>query len=69
MPNPVVVEEEGRKVTTDDLTKYIHFCSGWKDVEKIIENYRKVGVNEVNIFTGCDKERIQAYAENILNIF
>jgi alkanesulfonate monooxygenase SsuD/methylene tetrahydromethanopterin reductase-like flavin-dependent oxidoreductase (luciferase family) len=68
-PDPVAVEEAGKQVTIDDLQRNIHFCKNWKDVVKIIETYHAVGVNEVSIYTGCDKKQIQALAKNILCAF
>ena len=69
IPNPVAVEEEGRKVTEYDLRKNMHFCEKWKDLVNIIEEYRAVGVNEVTTYTGCDKKQIRAFANNILSVF
>jgi coenzyme F420-dependent glucose-6-phosphate dehydrogenase len=69
IPNPVAVEEEGRKVTVEDLRKNMHFCKNWKDVVKIIESYQEVGANEIAVYTGCNKKLIRAYAKNILSVF
>jgi hypothetical protein len=69
IPNPIAVEEEGRKVTVDVLRRNMHFCVNWKDVVKLIEMYGEVGVNEVNTHTGCDKKMIQAFAKNVLDVF
>ena len=69
MPNPVAVEEEGKKMTADDLRRNMHFCKNWKEVVEVIELYRQVGVNEVTTYTGCDKKLIRAFAKNILSVF
>ena len=69
IPTPVAVEEEGRKVTIDGLRSGMHFFRNWKDVVKKIEEYEEVGVNEVSIYTGCDRKRIRALANNVLSVF
>lgn len=69
IPNPLAVEEEGRKVTVELVRKNIHFCANWKDVVELIEGYMEVGVNEVTTHTGCDKKMIQAFAKNVLDVF
>ena len=69
IPNPVAVEEEGKKVTADDLRRNMHFCRNWKDLVKIIERYEELGITEVNTCTGCDKKAIRAFAKNVLDVF
>ena len=69
MPNPVTVEEEGRRVTVDDLRRNMHFTKNWKDVVKLIEEYQEVGANEVVINTGCDKKTIRTVAKNLIELF
>jgi len=69
IPSPVAVEQEGGKVTPEDLGKNMHFCKSWKDVVKVIEAYREVGVNEVTTYTGCDKKMIRALARNVRDVF
>ncbi len=69
IPNPVAVEEEGRKVTVEDARRNMHFCKSWKDVVKVIEAYQEVGVNEVTTYTGCDKKMIRAFAKNVHDVF
>jgi len=69
MPNPVTVEEEGRRVTVDDLRRNMHFIKNWKDVVKLIEMYQEVGANEVVINTSCDKKTIRTVAKNLLGLF
>jgi coenzyme F420-dependent glucose-6-phosphate dehydrogenase len=68
-PNPVEVEKEGAKVTKDDLRSNMHFCKDWKDIVKLIEAYQEVGVNEVNISTGCTKKMIRSVAKNVHDVF
>ena len=69
IPNPLAVEEEGKKVTADDLKRNMHFCVNWRDIVKLIEAYGEIGVNEVNIYTGCDKKLIHAFSKNVLDVF
>jgi len=69
IPNPVAVEQEGAKVTMDDLRRSVAFFRNWKDLVKFIEAYQEVGVNEVNTDTGCDKKMIRAFAKNVLDVF
>jgi len=66
---PVGVEEAGKNVTLEDLHRNMHFCKNWKDVVNVIEEYRKVGVNEVTTYTGCNKKLIRAFAKNVLSAF
>ena len=69
IPNPVAVEEEGGKVTVDDLRRNTHFCKNWKELVRLIDAYREIGVNEINTYTGCDKKTIRAFAKNVLEVF
>ena len=69
IPDPVAVEEEGRKVTVSDLRRNMYFCRAWKDVVKLIEEYRVLGVTEVTTYTGCDKKKLRALANNVLSVF
>ena len=69
IPDPLKVEEEGRNVTLDDLRRNMHFFKDWRDVVKMIEEYRAVGVNEVTTYTGCDRKQIRALADNVLSVF
>jgi len=69
IPTPVAVEEQGKHVTVEDLGRNMHFCKKWKDVVKVIEAYREIGVNEVTTYTGCDKKMIRAFAKNVLDVF
>jgi len=69
IPNPIAVEEEGAKITLDELRTNMAFCRNWRDLVNVIESYRKIGVNEVNIDTGCDRKMIQEFAKNVLNLF
>lgn len=67
--NPVAAEEEGSKVTVDDVRRCFHVCKNWKDLVKIIETYRKIGANEVTLCTSCDRKVIRAVAENVRSVF
>jgi len=53
----------------EDLRRNMHFCKNWKELVKIIELYREVGVNEVTTYTGCDKKQIRAFAKNVHDVF
>jgi hypothetical protein len=63
------VEEEGRKVTVEDLRRNMHFCKNWKEVVKVIEQYKAAGVNEITTYTGCNKKMIRAFAKNVHDLF
>jgi coenzyme F420-dependent glucose-6-phosphate dehydrogenase len=69
IPNPVAVEDEGAKVTVEDLRRNMHFCRNWKELVKTIEQYQEAGVNEVTTYTGCDKKQIKAFAKNVHDVF
>jgi coenzyme F420-dependent glucose-6-phosphate dehydrogenase len=69
IPNPIAVEEAGKKVTVDDVRRNMCICKKWKDVVALIETYRDVGVNEVSLFTSCDKKQIRTIANNVLSVF
>jgi alkanesulfonate monooxygenase SsuD/methylene tetrahydromethanopterin reductase-like flavin-dependent oxidoreductase (luciferase family) len=69
IPNPVVVEEEGRKVTPSDLRRNMYFFKNWKEIVRTIESYRSIGVNEVSVYTGCDRKQIRTLADNLLSVF
>ena len=67
--NPVAVEEEGRKVTVEDVQRNLHLCKNWRDLVKVIEAYQEIGVTEAALFTSCDKKTIRTVAKNVLNVF
>ena len=69
IPNPIAVEEEGAKVTMKELRGSIAFCKNWKDLVKLVEAYREVGVSEANIDPGCNKKVIREFAKNVLDVF
>jgi len=69
IPNPMAVEEEGRRVTVDEVRKGTHICSKWSDLIKVIEQYAKIGVTAVSLYTGADKKQIRAVAKNLLSVF
>ncbi len=69
IPTPVGVEQEGGKVTVEELRRNMHFCKNWKDVVKLIEAYQEVGVNEAAIYTGVDRKMIRTVAKNLLEAF
>ncbi len=69
IPNPVAVEEAGKKVAMTELRKGMAFCKGWKDLVRLIEAYGEVGVTELNTDPGCDKKKILEFGRNILDVF
>ena len=69
IPNPVAVEEAGKKVTMTELRRGMAFCKSWKDLVKLIEAYQEVGVTEVNTDPGCDKKKIREFGRNVLDVF
>ncbi|MCJ7608229.1 LLM class flavin-dependent oxidoreductase [Candidatus Bathyarchaeota archaeon] len=69
IPNPVAVEEEGKKFPIDDIPRNIHLCTGWKDVVSLIEEYSSIGVSAFSLFTGADKRQIRSIADNVLKVF
>ena len=69
IPNPIAVEEEGRKVTVDDVRRGFHICKNWNDLVKVVETYQQIGVSECTFTIGCDKRMIKALAENVLSVF
>jgi coenzyme F420-dependent glucose-6-phosphate dehydrogenase len=69
IPNPVAVEAEGKKVKVEEVRKCTHICANWNDLIEIIEQYAKIGVTAVSLYTGADKRLIRAIAKNILSAF
>ena len=67
--DPVVAENEGKKVTVDDVRRNFHFCKNWKEVVRVIESYEEIGANEVSLYTSCEKKVIRHMAENVLTVF
>ena len=65
----MAVEEEGKKVTADEVRKGTHICNNWKDLIGVIEQYAKIGVTAVSLYTGADKKQIRAIAKNVLSVF
>jgi len=69
IPTPVAVEEEGRKVTVENVRRGLHFCKNWRDVVEVVEEYAEIGVNSVAFVTLCDKKLIRDVAKNVLSVF
>ena len=69
IPNPMAVEEEGKKVTANDLRKNMHFCKKWENVVELIETYSRIGVNAFIIQSGADMKKIREIAKNLLSVF
>jgi G6PDH family F420-dependent oxidoreductase len=67
--DPVAVEKEGKKVTTEELKEKIHFVKNWGDLIKIIEDYEEVGATAVVLISEANKERIGEFAKNVLEVF
>lgn len=69
IPNPIVVEEEGRTVTVDDVQENMYISKSWKDVVELIEAYVNLGVGAFILYTGADVKQIREIAENLLTVF
>lgn len=69
IPNPVAAEEEGRRVSVEEVRRCTHICSNWDDLIEVIEQYAKIGVTAVSLYTGADKKQIRAIARNVLSAF
>ena len=69
IPDPVAAEEEGRKVSVEEVRRCTHICSNWADLIEVIERYAEIGVTAVSLYTGADKRQIRAIAQNILSSF
>jgi len=69
IPDPIAVEEEGKRVTVDDVRNNTHLCKNWRDVVELIEAYAKIGVDAFSLFTGADKKQIRQIAKNVLSVF
>jgi len=69
IPNPVAVEEAGKKVTLNELRRNVYFLKNWKEVVNLIEEYGNAGVNEVAMITGVDRKLMRAVARNVVDLF
>jgi hypothetical protein len=69
IPNPVASEEEGRKVTVDEVSKATCICKNWNDLVQVMELYAEIGVDAIVLYSGADKRQIRAIAENVLSVF
>ena len=69
IPNPVAVEEEGKRVTVTELRRNMYFLKSWKEVVNLIEEYGTVGVEEVAMITGVDRKMMRAVARNVVELF
>ena len=69
IPNPIAVEEEGRKVSVDDVRRNVHLCRNWRDVVSLIDEYSRIGVTSFSLFTGAEKRQIHRIADNVLKAF
>jgi len=69
IPNPVAVEEEGKKVSVHNVRRNIHLCRNWKDVISLIEEYSSIGVTAFSLSTGANKREIRRIADNVLKAF
>ena len=69
IPTPVSVEEAGRKVTAEDVRKNTFVCRGWGELAEAIQSYGDIGINEISIYTGCERKQLRAVAKNLLSVF
>ena len=67
--DPVAAEEEGRKVTMEEVQRGTHLCEDWIELVDLIEEYADIGVTAFALETGADKKRIREIAENVLRVF
>jgi G6PDH family F420-dependent oxidoreductase len=68
--NPVDSEKLSEKnLTIQDLIRGIHFCRNWKDLIKIIEAYKEVGVSSIALFSEANRKKMKLYADNIVRVF
>ncbi len=68
-PNPISVEENGKKVTADIVKQNLHFCKGWTDLITIIDQYVQLGADQIVLNSGADKKVIKEFAKNVLSVF
>ena len=69
IPNPVTVEEAGRKVTPEDVRRNMVVCKGWRQLTEVIQSYGDIGIDEISIYTGCTRKMIKTVANNLLSVF
>lgn len=69
IPDPMKVEEEGRKVTVGEVRQGLHACKNWRELVRVVETYRQIGVNECTFTIGCNKRMMKALADNVLSVF
>ncbi|MDA4130623.1 MAG: LLM class flavin-dependent oxidoreductase, partial [Thaumarchaeota archaeon] len=64
--DPVQSEELSEKnLTIEDLKRGFHFCRNWKELIKIIEGYKEVGVNSFALFSEASRKKMKLYSDNI----
>lgn len=69
LKTPIEVEERGEKMSVSDIQQSIHFCSNWKNVIDVIENYRQAGATGMILGTGLNESLMREYANNLLTVF
>jgi len=69
LPDPVAVEEAGKKVTPEDFRMNTVVCRGWGQLAEVIQSYGDIGIDEISIYTGCDRKQIRTIAKNLLSRF
>ncbi|MFI5420286.1 MAG: hypothetical protein ACHQ1H_04910, partial [Nitrososphaerales archaeon] len=58
-----------KNLTVADLKRGIHFCRNWKELIKIIESYKEVGVTSFALFSEANRKKMKLYSDNILRVF
>lgn len=67
--DPRAVERMGKDMSEKDLFKSINFCEKWSDVIDLIAKYREIGVTQIVLEPGTNKNLIKTYARKILPNF
>lgn len=69
IPTPLAVEEEGKKITADDVRRNTYSCKSWREVVSLVEQYSSIGVTAFSLYSGADKQWIRGIADNVLRTF
>lgn len=67
--DPVAVEEQGKKVTDEELREGMLLCKGWPELVRGLQSYVDAGATEICLSSGADKKMIRDIGENILSVF
>jgi len=67
--DPVAVEEQGKRVTDEELREGMLLCKGWPELVRGLQSYVDAGATEICLSSGADKKMIRDIGENILSVF